>query len=134
MSRRTGREQRCSEATADARMRQAKAFAVLARLNPDSDDGPTRSAAVSNAVLAAIAAADGICCTRLGRHSSDTNDDQVLVLLRHCGKVGEDAAKTIQALLALKSKAQYQETDPTAGETKQALRAMEKVLRLAATA
>jgi uncharacterized membrane protein YccC len=134
VSRRTGREKTCSDATAYARMRQAEAFAVLARLYPNSDNGPARSAAVSNAVLAAIAAADAICCKRLGRHSSDTNHDHVLVLLRHCGKVGEDAATTLQALLALKNKAQYQDSDPAIGETKRALRSMEKVLRLAATA
>ena len=69
MARKPSRTRPCGPQDAAARYDKAKAFADLAELDPESADGPTRSAAVSNAVLAGIAAADSICSRRLGRHA-----------------------------------------------------------------
>jgi hypothetical protein len=87
--------------------------------------------AVSNAVLAGIAAVDAICCRRLGRRSSSTNHADALVLVAEVVSIGAAAEKSLQTLLGLKNKAQYESTDPTVAETKQAVRAMTKLIDLA---
>lgn len=126
-----GRTRRCTQRTADQRLAQAEAFAEQATLDPESPSGPRRSAAVSNAVLAAIAASDVICCRRLGRYSTDQDHSQALELLAEAGESGREAAKHLQVLLGVKNKAQYEETDPSPGETRRALRAMEAILSAA---
>ena len=70
------RTRRCGRAEAAARLSQAHEFAALADLDSDSNYGPTRSASVSNAVLAGIAASDAICCRALGERAAgeDHND------------------------------------------------------------
>jgi hypothetical protein len=87
--------------------------------------------AVSNAVLAGIAAVDTICCKRLGRRSSSANHADALVLVAEVASIGADVEKSLQTLLGLKNKAQYESTDPTVAETKQALRAMNRLIALA---
>lgn len=119
---------------ADQRYDQAKAFAALAELDPESDDGPTRSAAVSNAVLAGIAAADSICCRRLGRHATGDDHKQAIALVDKAGHVGRKAKGHLETLLSTKHKAQYEQADPTVTEAKRAMRAMRSILDLAARA
>lgn len=60
MTKKRGRTKACGRPEAGQRLAQAKAFADLAALDPYSSHGPTRSAAVSNAVMAANAASDAI--------------------------------------------------------------------------
>lgn len=113
------------------RLEQAKAFAELAELDPFASDGPTRSAAVSNAVLAGIAAADAICCRRLGRHAAGNDHQQALDLLDQAGELGMSARKQLATLLSAKNKAQYEQVDPTVTEAKRVMRAMHRILELA---
>lgn len=134
MAKRTSRTRSCDRQDATQRHDQAKAFAEVAELDPLSADGPTRSAAVSNAVLAGIAAADTICCRRLGRHSAADDHQQALALLEEAGDVGKAARGHLETLLSIKNKAQYEEVDPTVTEAKRAIRAMRSLLELAATA
>jgi hypothetical protein len=134
MARKSSRTRRCDRQDAGQRYAQAKAFAQLAELDPFSTDGPTRSAAVSNAVLAGIAATDTICCTRLGRRSVGDDHQQALALLEETGEVGIAARGHLEVLLSIKYKAQYEEVDPTVTEAKRAIRALRSVLKLAATA
>lgn len=134
MAKRTSRTRPCDRQDAKQRHDQAKAFAEVAELDPLSDDGPTRSAAESNAVLAGIAAGDAICCRRLGRHSAANDHQQALAMLEKAGDVGKAARSHLETLLSIKNKAQYEEVDPTATETKRAIRAMRSLLELAATA
>ncbi len=132
MSRRRRRSKDCTTSNAGARLKQAESFADLARLtSPASNSGPERSAAVSNAVLSGIAAADVICCVRLGRHASGDNHREAVLLLRDAGDVGREAADALAALLGLKRKAHYGVTDPSPGETTRALRQMERINELA---
>jgi hypothetical protein len=114
----------CDPHRANQRYEQATAFAELAELNPESDDGQTRSAAVSNAVLAGIAAADSICCRRLGHHAAGDDHQQALALVDEAGNVGREARRHLESLLSIKHKAQYEEVDPTLTEAKKAIRAM----------
>lgn len=134
MARRSSRTRPCGPQDAAQRYDQAKAFAELAELDPESDDGPTRSAAVSNAVLAGIAAADSICCRRLGRHAVGDDHQQAMALVEEAGEVGREARRHLETLLAIKHKAQYEEVDPTVTEARKAIRAMRSILELAAQA
>jgi hypothetical protein len=134
MAKRTSRSRPCDRQDATQRYDQAKAFAEVAELDPFSADGPTRSAAVSNAVLAGIATADAICCRRLGRHSATDDHQQALALLEKAGDVGKAARGHLETLLSIKDKAQYEEVDPTVTEAKRAIRAMRSLLEFAATA
>ena len=134
MAKRTTRSRRCDRQAAAQRYDQAKAFAEMAELDPLSSEGPRRPAAVSNAVLAGIAAADAICCRRLGRRAAGDDHQQALALLGDTGDVGMAARGHLETLLSIKNKAQYEEVDPTVTEAKRAIRAMRSILVLAATA
>jgi hypothetical protein len=134
MAKSTSRTRRCDRQDATQRHDQARAFADLAELDPFSADGPTRSAAVSNSVLAGIAAADAICCRRLGRHSVGDDHQQALALLEEAGDVGGAAKRNLETLLSIKNKAQYEGEDPTVAEAKRAVRAMRSILELASRA
>ncbi|MEX1005210.1 MAG: hypothetical protein WD156_07565 [Acidimicrobiia bacterium] len=134
MVRKSSRTRPCGPYDADQRHAQAKAFAELAELDPASDDGPTRSAAVSNAVLAGIAAADSICCRRLGRHAAGDDHQRAIALVEEAGDVGQGARRHLETLLSIKHKAQYEEVDPTIPEARRAIRAMRSILELAAQA
>jgi hypothetical protein len=102
---RKARTRPCSPQDAAQRYDQATAFADLAGLDPEADDGPKRSAAVSNAVLAGIAAADSICCRRLGRHAAGDDHQRALALVEEAGEVGRDARRHLETLLSIKHKA-----------------------------
>lgn len=134
MARRSSRTRPCGPQDAAQRYDQAKAFADLAVLDPESDVGPTRSAAVSNAVLAGIAAADSICCRRLGRHAAGDDHQQAIALVEEAGNMGQRARRHLETLLSIKHKAQYEDVDPTVTEAKRAVRAMRSILELAAQA
>lgn len=100
MPKRIARNRPCDRHYAGQRYEHAKAFAALAELHPDSGDGPTRSAAVSNAVLAGIAAADSICCRRLGRHAAGDDHQQALFLIEEAGDIGKEARRHLDTLLS----------------------------------
>lgn len=134
MAKPTSRTRRCDHQYATQRYDKAKAFAELAELDPYASKGPTRSAAVSNAVLAGIAAADTICCKRLGRHATGDDHRQALNLLDQAGPLGTSARKQLATLLSAKNKAQYEQIDPTVTEAKRVIRAMRAIVQLASQA
>jgi hypothetical protein len=122
----------CSRADATARLTQAERFADLARLtDPAISSGAERSAAVSNAVLAGIAAADTVCCIRLGVHATGGSHHEAVKLLGDVADVGAESAAALSTLLSLKQKAQYGATDPSGSETTRALRAMSRLIEFA---
>ena len=101
--------------------------------NPTTDRH-TWSAAVSKAVLAGIAAADSICCRRLGRHAAAGDHQQALAVVEEAGDVGRDARRHLERLLSIKHKAHYEDVDPTVSEARRAIRAMRAILQLASEA
>ncbi len=98
------RTKQCDEPYADARLEHAFSFAALATLDPFSDHGPTRSAAVSNAVLAGIAACDVICCRALEKRSASWDHRDALFLLGSVPDVGRQAETRLRILLTIKEK------------------------------
>lgn len=131
MRRGTARRAGCNDAYADARLNKAEAFALAAGLDPLSNDGPTRSVAVSNAVLAGIAAADSITCRTLRQRSASGNHADAIDLLRQAPGQAQDAGTYLIALVNVKNKARYEDRNPSVPETKRALRAMGSLIRIA---
>ena len=121
----------CDSIYAEERYDKAQAFALAAELDPLSESGPLRSVAVSNAVLAGVAATDVICCLSLGRRSASSNHNDAVALLRETPGRGQNAGHHLRMLLSVKYRAQYDNRNPNMSETKRALRSMRSLLRIA---
>ena len=131
MTRGSGRTVPCDNAYATGRLEKAHAFALAAELDPLSESGPQRSVAVSNAVMAGVAASDVICCIALARRSASGDHKKAVALLSETPGMGQDAGYHLRMLLSVKYKAQYDNRNPTISETKRALRSMRSLLRVA---
>lgn len=68
------------------------------------DEGDLVDATVTLYVHAGIAAADVLCCARLGQHAQGQDHGEAVALL---AKVDRDAANRLSRLLKLKTKAGY---------------------------
>jgi hypothetical protein len=126
--RRVGRTSECVRAEADRRIADARAFLAAAEHASDDQSGAARDVVVSNAVLAGIAAADVICCTSLQRRSASGDHNDAAALLKTVVHVGEDAAKSLVALLSVKGKAEYLPVFASPNDAKVALRQARRLL------
>jgi hypothetical protein len=135
MTPRAGRTQRCSEADARRRLQHSKQFLEVAELAAEDqrDDGSLEygNAAATLAVLAGIAAADAACCKALGRRSRTDDHDQAATLVEQIAPDGDDAAKSLRALVALKNDAQYGFYTVGSGELTKAVRGARKLVQFA---
>jgi hypothetical protein len=100
-----GRRQPCTTTDAQARLHDAEAFLDTAEGAPDPDVRAT------NAIHAAIAAADAICCFAARERSADGNHSAAVDLLR---TVDSQLAATLARLLARKQQAAYETRDISA--------------------
>lgn len=94
----TGRTVRCDKTDARSRLDVAEVAD-----NPD--------VIATNAIHAAIAAADVLCCLKLGERSRSTNHAEGVDLLR---RVDARAANALKRCLDLKTKAAYETLDLSA--------------------
>lgn len=110
-----GRTKPCSQADAQGRFRRAEAFFYVATLVlgeevgiDEHDDGINLSGvSAALAVLAGIAAADAVCCHRLGEHSRGPGHKQAVALVRTVLPSGLVMAGDLVRLLDLKDNAHY---------------------------
>ena len=128
---------KCSRDDARERLEQGQADLVTAEVIGDERNlagltGPWRSTLTQNAVHACIAAADAICCARLGLRSNDRNHKQAAQLLEQA-RVGQQLTNRFAAVLDIKGKAEYQSIHPSVSEAKMALRVARQLLTLART-
>jgi hypothetical protein len=91
-------------------------------------------AAASSAVLAGIAAADAVCCQRLGERSRSQDHRDAVALVRQVAPGGGDAARRLQRLLAIKDEAQYGFTELAGQKHQAALRHAGALVAFAAKA
>jgi hypothetical protein len=84
------------------------------------DSGQLRDAVVTLYVHAGIAAADVICCSRLGLHATGDNHAEAVALLKRAGAASH---RHLATLLGLKTKAGYSHTPASAADVKKAARA-----------
>jgi hypothetical protein len=105
-------------------LKKAKEFYTTAVLVENA----TPNASVGLFVDAGIAAADVICCSRLGVYAAGENHNEAVALLE---KAEPSAAKYLRTLLNLKSKVAYTHQSVTTDERKKAGRAAENLVEAA---
>jgi hypothetical protein len=118
------RTKSCAERVRKGRLAKANEFLDAALLVEDE----MANAAVNLYVLAGIAAADAICCTRLGKHAIGENHAEAILLLKQADR---EVEQHLRNLLNLKSKAAYAETSATVAERKRVRRSAEALVEAA---
>jgi len=112
----TGRTRTCSDAIQAGRLDKATEFHDAAARVEDVSP----NAAVELFVVAGIAAADAICCKRLGVHAKGESHTEAVNLLE---KADPGSAKYLRTLLSMKSKVAYTHQSVSADDRKKASRA-----------
>jgi hypothetical protein len=96
---------RCTDAERRGRLNKARQFREAAELvNAGTDDDELIDAYVTLCVHAGIAAADVICCARLGAHAQGQSHAEAIELLE---RVDRKLAKDLASLLGMKTRAGY---------------------------
>ncbi len=127
MARPRARTTPCTPVDRAGRLAKAEQFLTAAELLDDEARELT-DAYVTLCVHAGIAAADVICCARLGEHSRGEDHAGAVELL---ARVDKALANTLSALLGIKTKAGYSSLTVSRSETKRAGRAAETLITAA---
>lgn len=123
------RTRSCDSGVREGRLRKAVGFLAVADDAAALDDaGDARDAIVTMYVHAGIAAADALCCARMGVHAYGENHDEAVQLLR--AAVGSEA-KHLRTLLSLKTKAGYSHQSVSRADLTRASRAAIALVELA---
>lgn len=132
MSGRVTRTAACTAADARTRLRQARLYLEAAELVQAEDLAEAATVATGNAVLAAIAAADAICCHAAGVRSRGQDHRQAIGLLQ---EVTGDAAlaKALREVLDLKDAGHYGLSNVSASNCTAALRRARTLVDAAGT-
>jgi hypothetical protein len=120
----TGRTRKCSKAVQTGRLTKATEFHDAAVLVEDV----APNAAVDLFVDAGIAAADVICCVRLGIYATGENHMEAIDLLE---KAEPGVAKHLRTLLGMKSKVAYTHQSVGSDDRKKASRAAANLVEAA---
>lgn len=111
-----------------AHVAKAREFLTAAELNLDLD---LSNAATSNAVTSGINSKDAICLALSGRTTKSDNHASAIAELKRAGSVGTSVTPTLERLLRLKSKAQYQTSSVNADDAARAIDWAAKMLEAA---
>ncbi len=124
------RARACSPQVRRGRLLKAEQFVLIAgqTLELAEEDVEIADVYVTLCVHAGIAAADVICCARLGEHAQGENHSEAVGLLR---SADPDAARHLGILLSMKTKAGYSHTPATAEDSNRAGRAADHLLEAA---
>jgi hypothetical protein len=98
------RQAPCGRAQALSRTDLAERYLTVAELASEEEAEASHNVAVGNAVLAGIAAADALCCLRLGQRSRSQDHRIAIESLRTVDKA---LARDLEKLLRLKDIAHY---------------------------
>ena len=120
----------CGKAVAQNRLNIAREYQELAHSKSDAESDAARNARAGNAILAGIAAADAMCCIRLGERSTSSDHSDAVLLLK---KVNPLMAQKLATLLGIKSISHYGETFIGIETLKSSLRAMDQLVEAAIT-
>jgi hypothetical protein len=131
MSGRVTRTCPCTSSDAKTRLRQAELYLEAAELVQAEELSEAATVATGNAVLAAIAAADAICCAAAGVRSRDQDHRQAIALLQ---EVTGDAAlgSALRDVLDLKDAGHYGLSNVSAANCTSALRRARTLVEAAA--
>ncbi|WP_432502718.1 hypothetical protein [Kineococcus arenarius] len=132
MSARSTRTGACTAADARTRRRQAELYLEAAVLVQSEDLAEAATVATGNAVLAAIAAADAICCALAGVRSRGQDHRQAIGLLQ---EVTGDAAlaRALREVLDLKDAGHYGLSNVSQSNCTAALRRAQALVDAAST-
>lgn len=103
----TARERPGDRRRAAARASVAREYYMLSELVATEDRQFAHNAAAGNAVLAAIAASDAICCLRLGCYHAGEDHRSAARLLERVQPDGQGLAKDLAKVLAIKDQVHY---------------------------
>lgn len=127
------RQSPCDAGEARERSRYADQQLALAELGDPWPTPAERKASGGCAVLAGIAAADSICCRRLGRRSRSQDHRMAADLLRRVTPEGDRLASDLDTVLADKDVMQYGTALVTATRHLRLLRAARRLVEAART-
>ncbi len=128
------RIQSCNRAIASERAAYAREQMQLAEIGEPWDQGAQRKASGACAVLAAIAAADAICCAHMGKRSRGQDHRETLALLEQVEPDGEAHARDLEVALAAKDLVQYGTNLFSPARHQSLLRAARRLVRVASAA
>lgn len=130
MAKHSDRTRNCDAAVRAGRLAKARQFLDAADLIESlADDAiDVADAYVTLCVHAGIAAADVICCARLGRHARGDDHGSAVELLE---QANPDVAKHLRSLLAMKTKAGYTAIPVSGSERTRAGRAAHSLVEAA---
>ncbi len=122
---------KCGEVSRRARLGKGRQFSEAAAIiEALVDEKDLIDAYITLCVHAGIAAADAICCARLGEHASGPGHDGAVPLLR---KVDPKLASSLKVLLDMKTPAGYSDQPLSVLKRRQAKRAAESLMAAART-
>ena len=123
--------ERCTGSTGAGRLAKARQFLLAAEtITTVIDDQEIADAFVTLCVHAGIAAADVICCAKLGVHHAGENHNDAVTLLASADR---SAAKHLKALLDMKTRAGYSPVLTSAADQKRAGRAAAALVTIASS-
>jgi hypothetical protein len=121
----------CTASTRAGRMAKDRQFLVAAEtIATVVDDQEIADAFVTLCVHAGVAAADVICCARLGVYHSGENHNEAVALL---ASVDKSAAWQLKALLDMKTRSGYSPVLTSAADQKRAGRAAAELVAAASS-
>jgi hypothetical protein len=119
----------CTPELRRGRLRKANQFIDAASVIAEHTDAvDIADAFVTMCVHAGIAAADVICCVRLGQHAHGEDHAEAVALL---GKADSGSAKHLRVLLGMKTTAGYSHARTTSADAERAVRAAEALVEAA---
>ncbi len=132
MPRPGGRTTPCTRATIEGRLLKSAEFWRAAELIDEYvEDQRIGAAYVTLCIHACIAAADVICCLRLGEHAHGENHAEAVALLR---RVDASSADDLSLLLSAKTRVAYSATPTSPADVKRCGRAAGRLVDSARTA
>lgn len=131
MATKRGKSTVCGKVAAQGRLNVAREYQGLAHSKTGVQTGAARNAIAGNAILAGIAAADAICCIRLGERSTSLDHSDAVPLL---AKVDPVLAQKLSTLIGSKPTSHYGENFIGPETLKSCLRAMDQLVLTALNA
>jgi hypothetical protein len=123
---------RCTPAIRAGRLAKARQFLLAAdTIAAVIDDASIADAYVTMCVHAGIAAADVLCCAKLGTYHDGKNHIEAIALV---ARVDKGAARNLKALLDMKTRSGYSAALTSAADQKRAGRAATSLVRAAEAA
>ncbi|MGA3221550.1 MAG: hypothetical protein ABSE77_21185 [Acidimicrobiales bacterium] len=120
---------RCTAATRAGRLAKARQFLLAAEtIATVVDDNEIADAFVTLCVHAGIAAADVICCAKLGVYHAGESHNEAVALLASADKL---ASKHLKGLLDMKTRSGYSPLLTSAADQKRAGRAAAALVAIA---